>query len=92
MTAEKELLQLENFKSLIISYASELFEDSAEEMTEKALRGHAREWGGCISCVYSRRHPEAFPDNKENWWLRRHCVLGLKQDSCNEYLRFPEKK
>lgn len=90
MGEENKALVEENFKALVDSFAVELLKDSAYEMVERALKGHARKWGGCISCVFSRRHPETRPEDTQNWWYRRKCTLGLKQDTCGKHLAFPE--
>ena len=86
---KKKMYQKENFRSLVLSYAAELPEDCSEEMAERVLRAHAKEWGGCISCVHSRRHPDVTPQEKD-FWLRRTCVLGLKQGTCGNHVPFPE--
>lgn len=59
------------------------------EACEKALRTHARQFGGCISCIYSRMHPEGL-SRKGNPWYMRTCILGLKQDTCGMHEDFPE--
>ena len=92
------LLKEENFRALVESYSVLFSEDSAELMVEKALRAHARQCGGCISCVFSRfNEPKLEKDKSHNefqseMWLHRSCVLGLKQDICGEHLDFPLQK
>jgi len=88
-----ELLRQENFQALINSYAVRFVEDSAEMLVEKALRGHAKLWGGCVSCVFSRACKTPLP--KADYaaeWTRRNCVLGLEQDTCGEHLDFPKEE
>ncbi len=46
------------------------------EDVEKVLLEHAKNYGGCINCIYSAPYHGRFT------WLARHCVLGLRQDSC----------
>ena len=93
MKEEKiELLQEENFQALINSYAIRFMEDSAETMVEKALRGHAKLWAGCVSCVFSRAYKNPLPKgDPAAEWTRRTCILGLRQDTCGEHLDFPKE-
>lgn len=99
MSEDKEIeaMRKENFEALVSSYSVELVEDSAERMAEMALRGMAKQWGGCISCVFSRRreqrqNEEAAMPGTSGFWTRRACVLGLSQDTCGEHLSFPEEE
>lgn len=76
------------FGKLIESYS--IHDDRfTDEEIEKALREHARLWGGCISCRYSicKKDPER---EHGNIWHARDCQVGLKQDGCRMYQEFPE--
>jgi hypothetical protein len=93
-----ELLKEENFRALVDSYAVLFSEDSAELMVQRALRAHANNLGGCISCVFSRFAEPAPVENENHMdffkriWFQRACVLGLREDKCNEHLEFPPQK
>ncbi len=77
------------FGNLINSYAF-ITEGLSDEEIEKALRAHARIWGGCISCRYSIAHPSC-TERKGNIWLMRNCQLGLTQSTCNMHTPFPDE-
>lgn len=84
-------LQKENFQNLINSYVADMMGDAADVMAEKALRGLARQWGGCISCAFSRKYKARRPQEERNEsWIHRTCVLGLQNQTCGEHLTFPE--
>ena len=76
------------FGDLISSYLF-LCDGLSDEDVEKALRVHAKKWSGCISCRYSQAHPEA-RERKGNIWYQRTCQVGLTQDGCEMYEKFPE--
>ena len=48
---------------------------SLEEVKATLLQ-HARQYGGCINCVYSA------PAKGKLSWKGRTCILGLAQNSC----------
>lgn len=79
-----------SFGNLISSYLF-LCDGLSDEEVEKALRAHAQKWSGCISCRYSIAHPEA-RERKGNIWYQRTCQLGLSQDGCEMYEKFPEEE
>jgi len=47
------------------------------EEVKAALIAHARQWGGCVNCLYSTPNPRG-----RFSWVARGCVLGLRQDTC----------
>lgn len=88
----KKTLQKDNFESLKISYACEIIEDNRLEMAEIALRNHAKQFSGCISCVFSRNTRKGNNPEDREFWTSRKCILGLKQETCNSHMEFPKIK
>ena len=53
---------------------------------ERAVLGAARQYGGCVSCRYSRasRNAEEFARKRSTLpVMLRTCVLGLRQETCS---------
>jgi hypothetical protein len=49
------------------------------EDVKQVLLQHAQRYGGCVNCAYSSPYHGRFS------WTARHCVLGLRQDTCKMY-------
>jgi hypothetical protein len=75
------------FGNLISSYAY-LCDGLSDEEIEKALRSHAKQWGGCISCRFSIAHKDC-KEREGNIWYYRSCQVGLKQETCEMQEQFP---
>lgn len=86
-----EKARKEQFECLIDSYLDQ-FPELKPEIIEKALRQHAKNFSGCIACVFSRCYkPREYEDiRKEQLWLRRTCILGLSQGTCGCFEPFPK--
>ena len=78
--SNKEGKMLRHVEELIRSYGAVAPEATDEEIW-KALLAHAKIAGGCVSCVYSRCHPN-WEKYKGNPWIARRCIFGLPQDAC----------
>lgn len=50
-----------------------------------SLKKLASQYGGCVSCAYSRPHP-ASPLS----FTARTCILGFSQGTCKNYKRIEE--
>lgn len=90
-----EKIRQENFKELIRSYIPPHGDKVDETIAEAILRRYQK-WGGCLSCVYSRRYaPLLYNVEKptieqiRELWTQRTCVLGLSQSTCQKHLDFP---
>jgi len=88
-----ETMAAANFARLVDSYADDFLDmggEVASAMAEKTVRGAAKRFGGCISCVFSRKR-QAVRSYESEGPLVRTCVLGLAQDSCESHMEFPAK-
>jgi hypothetical protein len=70
----EDKMKEEKLKRLVNRFALAHPELSDYEIL-KALTAQARQFGGCINCVYSA----PFDEN----WHRRICILGLAQSTCD---------
>lgn len=75
------------FGNLIKSYAYNVEFELSDDEIERALRVHAKKWGGCVSCRYSLAGDKS---TGGNIWVIRRCQVGLSQDGCEMRQVFPE--
>ena len=77
---------LQNVRLIAESYADACYILSLDiEDAENAILDAARQYGGCVSCRYSRasRNAEEFARKRGTLpIILRTCVLGLRQEVC----------
>jgi len=79
--------QVPAFASAVASYLNTSLE---YEDIARALIEHARQYGGCMSCVHSRPYKRMLDERLEQGknirpadiWYARTCPLGLSQERC----------
>ena len=56
------------------------------DAVKRAILSAAREWGGCVSCRFSRAPRDAAEYARQRGSLpvmMRTCLLGLRQETCS---------